>query len=210
MDNLIQLFYKGGILMWPILFLGILSLSIFIERYIFLLYTSISKKRLWEYLNHLSSSPQKNLEELIKYFKNKVYKNEILILLKLYYENPDYRRELLIKREGEYLIKNLSKRISILSLNAQIAPLIGLLGTVLGMIEAFQNISEQTNQIAPSIIAGGIWVAMLTTAFGLIIAIPSYIFYSIIEAKINHRIDNLNYILSYIKEKEEQEKNDPI
>jgi len=89
-----------------------------------------------------------------------------------------------------------------LSLNAQIAPLLGLLGTVIGMIEAFQNISELSSQVAPSIIASGIWVAMLTTAFGLIVAIPSYIFYFILESKIESRIDLLNFALSYLEEKQ--------
>jgi biopolymer transport protein ExbB len=199
-EDLIQLFLKGGILMWPILFLGILSLSIFIERMIYLTYTNISKNSLMDFLININENYNENLIKLQTMFKNKIYKNEILILLKYYFENPPNKRDLVLKREGEFLIKNLNKRISILSLNAQIAPLLGLLGTVLGMIESFQNISQLTNQVAPSIIASGIWVAMLTTALGLIVAIPSYIFYSVLEAKINQRIDLLNYSLRYIEE----------
>jgi len=201
MDYFVSLFYKGGILMWPILFVGILSLSVFIERYVYLTYTNISKENLLNILynyNHKESL----IEQLKNRFKNKIYKNETLILLNLYFENPSSKREIVVKREGEQLIKNLNKRISVLSLNAQIAPLLGLLGTVIGMIEAFQNISELSSQVAPSIIASGIWVAMLTTAFGLIVAIPSYIFYFILESKIESRIDLLNFALSYLEEKQ--------
>jgi biopolymer transport protein ExbB len=201
MDYFVSLFYKGGILMWPILFVGILSLSVFIERYVYLTYTNIYKENLLNILynyNHKESI----IEQLKNRFKNKIYKNETLILLNLYFENPSSKREIVVKREGEQLIKNLNKRISVLSLNAQIAPLLGLLGTVIGMIEAFQNISELSSQVAPSIIASGIWVAMLTTAFGLIVAIPSYIFYFILESKIESRIDLLNFVLSYLEEKQ--------
>jgi len=180
---------------------GILSLSVFIERYVYLTYTNISKENL---LNILYNYNRKEsiIEQLKNRFKNKIYKNETLILLNLYFENPSSKREIVVKREGEQLIKNLNKRISVLSLNAQIAPLLGLLGTVIGMIEAFQNISELSSQVAPSIIASGIWVAMLTTAFGLIVAIPSYIFYFILESKIESRIDLLNFALSYLEEKQ--------
>jgi biopolymer transport protein ExbB len=60
-----------------------------------------------------------------------------------------------------------------LALIASISPLIGLLGTVIGMIAAFQTLQEAGNRVDPSILSGGIWVALLTTAAGLIIAIPA-------------------------------------
>lgn len=56
---------------------------------------------------------------------------------------------------------------------AQIAPLLGLFGTVLGMIEAFQNLQSAGSTVDPSLLAGGIWVALLTTAVGLAVAIPT-------------------------------------
>ncbi len=203
--NIIDLFYKGGWLMWPILFLGILSLSVFIERNVYLFYTKISSKKLYSFLNLLKEGKENPLELLNRLFIDKINKNEILKILQLYFSSEAYQRDSIIKREGEILIKKLNKRISILLLNSQIAPLIGLLGTVLGMIESFQTISNLENQIAPSIIASGIWVAMLTTAFGLIIAIPSYIFYSILESNIEKRIDMLNYTLLFLEELEKKE-----
>jgi biopolymer transport protein ExbB len=56
---------------------------------------------------------------------------------------------------------------------AQLAPLLGLFGTVLGMIEAFQSLQDAGAQVDPSILAGGIWVALLTTAVGLVVAMPT-------------------------------------
>ncbi len=203
--NIIDLFYKGGWLMWPILLLGILSLSVFIERNIYLFYTKISSKKLYSFLNILKEKKEEPLKLLNRLFFDKINKNEILKILQLYFSSEISQRDSIIKREGEILIKKLNKRISLLLLNSQIAPLLGLLGTVLGMIESFQTISNLESQVAPSIIASGIWVAMLTTAFGLIIAIPSYIFYSILESNIEKRIDMLNYTLLFLEELEKKE-----
>lgn len=86
-------------------------------------------------------------------------------------------REDLIKEEitrvaGRQL-DNLRSGLRTLALIANITPLIGLLGTVLGMINAFQALQAAGNKVDPSILSGGIWVALLTTAAGLIIAIPA-------------------------------------
>ena len=70
-------------------------------------------------------------------------------------------------------LDNLRSGLRPLALIASISPLIGLLGTVLGMINAFQALQNAGNKIDPSILSGGIWVALLTTAAGLIIAIPA-------------------------------------
>jgi biopolymer transport protein ExbB len=56
---------------------------------------------------------------------------------------------------------------------AQVAPLLGLFGTVLGMIEAFQGLQQAGAAVDPSALAGGIWVALLTTAVGLVVAMPA-------------------------------------
>ena len=66
----------------------------------------------------------------------------------------------------------------------QLAPLLGLFGTVLGMIEAFQALQAAGNQVDPSLLAGGIWVALLTTAVGLIIAIPTAMSLAWLESRV--------------------------
>ncbi len=87
------------------------------------------------------------------------------------------RREELVKEEvtrvaGLHLDK-LRSGLRSLALIANLSPLIGLLGTVIGMIGAFQALQSAGNKVDPSILSGGIWVALLTTAAGLIIAIPA-------------------------------------
>lgn len=68
---------------------------------------------------------------------------------------------------------------------AQLAPLLGLFGTVLGMIEAFQSLQGAGNQVDPSILAGGIWVALLTTAAGLAVAMPASLIHAWLEARMD-------------------------
>ena len=69
---------------------------------------------------------------------------------------------------------------------AQIAPLLGLFGTVLGMIEAFQNLQSAGNAVDPSLLAGGIWVALLTTAVGLAVAMPVSLVVTYLEGQIEN------------------------
>lgn len=82
-------------------------------------------------------------------------------------------------------LHELQKGFRALEAIAQIAPLLGLFGTVLGMIQAFQNLQSAGNSVDPSILAGGIWVALLTTAVGLGVAMPVSMVLTWFETKID-------------------------
>ncbi len=78
------------------------------------------------------------------------------------------------------------------------APLLGLLGTVIGMIEAFATLSSAGSDINPSLLAGGIWKALLTTAAGLIVALPALISWHIFDRNIERNIAKINkFIINY-------------
>ena len=81
-------------------------------------------------------------------------------------------------------IKSLQRGFRVLDTIAQISPLIGLFGTVLGMITAFQALQQSGNSVDPSILAGGIWVALLTTAVGLAVAMPTSILLTYFESRV--------------------------
>ncbi|WP_310618752.1 MotA/TolQ/ExbB proton channel family protein [Flexibacterium corallicola] len=83
-----------------------------------------------------------------------------------------------------------------LDLISQIAPLLGLFGTVLGMIEAFQAMAAAGSQVDPSALAGGIWVALLTTAVGLAVAIPTTVILSIFEGKIEREQASMEELIT--------------
>ncbi len=91
---------------------------------------------------------------------------------------------------GSVLAGRLEKGLSWISLFIAIAPMLGFLGTVIGMVQAFDNI-EAAGDISPTIVAGGIKVALLTTVFGLIVAIILQIFYNYFLAKIDGLVDDM-------------------
>ena len=77
-----------------------------------------------------------------------------------------------ISRQSAYRLHELQRGLRALDVIAQVAPLLGLFGTILGMIDAFQKLQAAGSSVDPSLLAGGIWTALLTTAAGLVVAMP--------------------------------------
>lgn len=90
-----------------------------------------------------------------------------------------------LESEAEQRFAPLENGFRVLDTVAQLAPLLGLLGTVLGMIDAFQALQNAGSQVDPSLLAGGIWVALMTTAAGLSVAMPTSIVLSWFEARMD-------------------------
>lgn len=88
-----------------------------------------------------------------------------------------------LEAEAETRFARLESGFRFLDSVAQMAPLLGLFGTVLGMISAFQSLQDAGAQVDPSILAGGIWVALLTTAVGLAVAMPTSLILSWFETR---------------------------
>ncbi|THH35149.1 MotA/TolQ/ExbB proton channel family protein [Aliishimia ponticola] len=88
-----------------------------------------------------------------------------------------------LQAEAETRFAKLERGFRLLDSVAQLAPLLGLFGTVLGMIEAFQALQDAGAQVDPSVLAGGIWVALLTTAVGLVVAMPTALVLSWLEGR---------------------------
>ncbi|TPW29977.1 MotA/TolQ/ExbB proton channel family protein [Pararhizobium mangrovi] len=94
-----------------------------------------------------------------------------------------------VTRMAAESLHDLQRGFRALEAIAQIAPLLGLFGTVLGMIEAFQKLQQAANSVDPSILAGGIWVALLTTAVGLAVAMPVSLLLTWFESRVeNERV----------------------
>ncbi|UXX82382.1 MotA/TolQ/ExbB proton channel family protein [Roseovarius pelagicus] len=97
-------------------------------------------------------------------------------------QTPDMPR---LAAEAESRFARLESGFRMLDSVAQLAPLLGLFGTVLGMIEAFQSMQDAGAQVDPSLLAGGIWVALLTTAVGLVVAMPTALILSWFEGRMD-------------------------
>lgn len=96
-----------------------------------------------------------------------------------------------IRNAGKKEIYHLEKRMNWLATIAGVAPLVGFTGTVTGMIEAFMDIQALQGNVNPSVLAGGIWEALITTATGLIVGIIAYGFYNFLLGKINRMVHEL-------------------
>ncbi len=88
------------------------------------------------------------------------------------HRDPRLRLEI-VKRTGSLTLEHVESRLRVLAAIAHLAPLVGLLGTVVGMVVAFAQIQSMEGSAKPADLAGGIWEALLTTVFGLLVAIPA-------------------------------------
>lgn len=109
-----------------------------------------------------------------------------------------------IEAEAEARFSRLERGFRFLDTVAQVAPLLGLFGTVLGMIEAFQALQSAGAQVDPSLLAGGIWVALLTTAAGLAVAMPASVVLSWFESRIAEERALADHALSVVLGPDEQ------
>ena len=97
-----------------------------------------------------------------------------------------------VERRAMQQLHQLRSYLRPLEIIATLSPLLGLLGTVLGMITAFQQMEGAGNQVDPSVLSGGIWQALLTTAVGLAVAIPVVTLHSWLERKVERIAHNMN------------------
>jgi len=175
--SIFSLFVKGGILMWVLLAISFVVIALVIEKYRAI---SRARKQNEKLLNTLQS--QDKLDSIKSVLR--IYGEETplcQILSKLY--NEHLSDEILQKESLETAatmeMHKLEKGMGWLSTFAAVAPLIGFLGTVMGMVRVFMNIQGQNQSgIDISILAGGIWEALLTTVGGLIVGIIAIIFYN--------------------------------
>lgn len=202
------LIQKGGFIIYPLMFCSVLTLAVIIERAISLSRAQINKKVF-----------MKRLAELI--YRNKImdavgycekYSAPLARVIKaglLKYnqtrENIQVALERAIKEESPFL----ERFLGILATIASVAPLLGLLGTVSGMIKVFMEVEASSGLINPKMLAGGIWEALLTTAFGLAIAIPTLVAYNFFLSRSNTLTNEIeeasDELLSLLKSDEEYE-----
>jgi len=106
----------------------------------------------------------------------------------LKHDRPKHEIKEAIEEAGLYEVPRMEKNMTALSTIAHISPLLGLLGTVVGMVGCFQVIQEKStslNPVSPGDLAGGIWQALVTTVAGLAVAIPVYVAYNYLVSRVN-------------------------
>lgn len=184
--DLLQLFNKGGFMMWPILVLLIFGIAISLERLWTLSRASINtRKFLGTIKNALSEGGVEAATEVCANTRGPVASIFHAGLLRV--DRGIEHVEKAIMNAGTIEMAFLEKGLVWLATIVSIAPMLGFLGTVWGMIEAF-NAIEKANDISPSIVAGGISVALLTTLFGLIVAIITQFFNNFFVSRVDKLI----------------------
>jgi biopolymer transport protein ExbB len=183
--SLLTLFKMGGVFMWPLLAFSIATISITIERIIYIFYSNIKIADLQN--NVRAYIREGNLVGAKEYLKSKASKNlgaRILLKMIKNYSLSSDRLERVAEQEAGVCISSLENGLDYLVALGSISPLTGFLGTVSGMIGAFKSIAEAT-EVNAQIVAGGIYEALITTVFGLIIAIIAMIANSLFAHKID-------------------------
>lgn len=177
---------QGGWLMLPILLCSIIALTIVIERFI-----SLQAKKV---------TPPTLVAQVWQWHKNKTLTEEHIVALSKHSPlgkilsaglvNREQPREIMkesIEEVGHQVIHELERFLNTLGTIAAISPLLGLLGTVIGMIKVFAAITTQ-GVGNPTVLAGGISEALITTAAGLSVAIPSLIFYRFFRGRVDELV----------------------
>ena len=179
----------GGPFMWPLLACSILIISISIEKLWFLQNRLVSPKGLSNQIMNLLNNDLLSNKQAAE-ISNLSSLGFLLINCIKYKNLPRENLESKIEEKAIEVKYFLERRLSMLGTIATISPLLGLLGTVVGMITAFTGLTE-TSGANPDLLASGISQALITTAFGLLIAVPGLVLHKYFEQKINYHLINL-------------------
>lgn len=191
--NLFDIFLKGGLLMWPILVCSVIGLAVVIDRYTVLRKTRINVPAFMVRIRGMIK--KKDISGAISHCMQE--KSPVANIVRKglkKYKLGHARVKEAIENAGRQEVSKLEKGLTILATVAGIAPLIGFLGTVMGMIQAFMTIEDLAGAANPSDLAGGIWVALTTTAFGLIVGIPALAFYNYFLSSVKRTVEDMETV----------------
>jgi len=177
-------FAKGGVLVIPILFCSIVALAIFLERVI--RFARMHKRG--SGLEHKVAEKLKSNNDQEALAIAGASDSPMGRVLVQAMEVKDQDRETLetvIAHATDEEVRGLSKYLQALATIGNITPILGLLGTVIGMIKAFMVIQEMGGKVNAAVLAGGIWEAMMTTALGLSVALPAMIAHSYLLSRVD-------------------------
>ncbi len=193
-----ELLKAGGFLIWPILLCSVIALAIILERFLALKSSDVAPPELIDRIRKLMKKGDLGSREI-----NEIEENSPLgKVLAAGLRNPNQHRVVIkeaIEEAGRHVVHDLERHLTTLGTIANITPLLGLLGTVIGMIKVFSAIT--TFGVGdPQALAEGISEALVTTAAGLSVGIPSLMFYRFFKGKVNElTVDMEQQALKFMK-----------
>jgi len=209
---MLKLMSQGGPLMWLILLNAVVAVGIFLEKFF-----------------HFHRA-QINTTDFITGIRNALKRGNIIEAIALCDETPGPVAQVvkagIVNREqsreeireamenaARTEIARLERRLVVLATVAQITPLLGFLGTVMGMIQMFKVIQE-AQLPSPGQLAGGVWEALLTTAAGLVVAVPAYVAYNYLVSRVQNLVLDMeksaNEFITFLSRREPVEPAVPV
>ncbi len=190
--SLLELIFNGGIMMIPIFLLWVVAIYVFVERLMMLRKASQTPDNFHDKIRQLviggdiqgarmmSIQTDTPAARMIEKGVSKIGSSLKNI-------------EVSIENLGKLEIYRLEKNLNLLATISGAAPMIGFLGTVAGMIQAFMAVAQEEGAVSPKLLSGGIYEALITTAAGLIVGILAYLGYNYLVAKVSKVIHTMEY-----------------
>jgi biopolymer transport protein ExbB len=201
MENFYDYIEKGGIIFSILLVLSAVGITLITYKFIEInFYNGLDLQSFEQDLNDTSNiSDFKQLLDLKPNSEKKAFLIETLNIIEANTSKVIKEQEIETLLQKKYLRSQ--KFLPSLEIIAQVSPLIGLLGTVIGMIDSFNELELGGSLVDPSILAGGIWTALLTTAMGLIVAIPALISHYFFDKKLINTVQSSSVFFTKLTNK---------
>ena len=181
---MLDILIKGGPIMYLILLSSIIAVAVFLERLIHFHKATIDTSKFMSGIRNILRN--RNYTEAITICDETpgpiAYTLKVGIMA--HSKSRDEMKEAM-QDASLYEIPRLERKLVILGTIAHLSPLLGLLGTVSGMINAFKTIVNNPGPVNPTLLAQGIWEALITTAAGLVVAIPAFVAYNYLVSRVN-------------------------
>ncbi len=190
--SIIELLFKGGFMMIPIVLLSFLAVYIFFERYFSIKKAARTPDAFMNKVKRLvADGDVKGARLLCAQEDTPIAKMIEKGIARI--GSPLKNIEVSIENQGKIEVYNLEKNLSYLATISGAAPMIGFLGTVTGMIQAFMAMANEEGQVSPKLLSSGIYEAMITTASGLLVGIIAYLGYNFLVARVQKLIHRMEY-----------------
>jgi biopolymer transport protein ExbB len=181
---MIDYIQKGGLLMWPILFCSVIAIAVFAER---LFYFHRATIHVGEFLQGLSNLLQRRnfAEALHESAGTPGPVARVIHAAIIRHDAPRAELREIVQEAGQLEVPKLERFLGVLATLAYVTPLLGLLGTVAGMIDAFGTLSSNGGYATVTELSNGVYKSLLTTAAGLVVATPTFVAYSYLSSRVN-------------------------
>lgn len=190
--SILELIDAGGFMMYPIILSSVFALYIFFERFLTLNKANINPDAFMSRVKELVLKGDVNGAKVL------CAQNETPIARMIEkgisrIGSPLKNIEASIENVGKIEVFKLEKNLSSLATIAGAAPMMGFLGTVIGMVEAFMAIAQEEGSVSPKLLSSGIYTAMITTVAGLIVGIMAYLAYNFLVTRVQKIVHKMEY-----------------